>query len=250
MLLLWILGASVAQSLIALVGQVLVFLFKKKITKYINYLVSFSVGALLGVVFFDILPEALEEASPDIVFTYVLVGFLAFFVLTRILSWSHCHTADCHIHDSREGVKVLLGDAIHNFIDGIIIALAFLVDFNLGLVTTAAVLIHETPMEISDFFILIHAGYSVKKALFYNFLIALTTIAGSLLAYFTAQRVEGLMIPALGIVAGNFLYIAASDLIPELHDGDGSKGKVTSAIQIVLIISGILIIYFSSSILG
>jgi len=250
MLLFWILGASAAQSIVALIGQVIFFLFKKNVTKYINYLVSFSVGSLLGVVFFDILPEALEEASSSFVFTYVLIGFLAFFALTRILSWSHCHTAGCHIHDTREGVKVLLGDAIHNFIDGIIIALAFLVDFNLGLVTTAAVLIHEVPMEISDFFILIHAGYSVKKALFYNFLIALTTILGSLLAYFAAPKMESLMIPALGIVAGNFLYIAASDLIPELHDGEGSRGKISSAVQMALIISGILIIYFSSSILG
>ncbi|MCR4284040.1 MAG: ZIP family metal transporter [Parcubacteria group bacterium] len=250
MLLFWILGASAAQSIVALIGQVIVFLFKKNVTKYINYLVSFSVGTLLGVIFFDILPEALEESSSGFVFAYVLAGFLAFFALTRVLSWSHCHTADCHIHNTREGVKVLLGDAIHNFIDGIIIALAFLVDFNLGIVTTLAVLVHEAPMEISDFFILIHAGYSVRKALFYNFLIALTTIAGSLLAYFAAPKVDSLIIPALGIVAGNFLYIAASDLIPELHDGEGSRGKISSALQMFLIVFGILIIYFSSSILG
>ncbi len=249
MLLVWILGASAAQSIVALIGQVIVFLFKKNVTKYINYLVSFSVGSLLGVVFFDILPEALEKASSTFVFTYVLIGFLAFFALTRILSWSHCHTADCPVHDTREGLKVLLGDAIHNFIDGVIVALAFIVDFKLGLVTTAAVLIHEAPMEISDFFILIRAGYSVKKALFYNFLIALTTIAGSLLAYFSAPKLESLIVPALGLVAGNFLYIAASDLIPGLHDGEGSKGKISSAIQLFLIISGIIIIYFSGLIL-
>jgi len=250
MLLFWILGASMAQSVIALTGQIFVFLFKKNITKYINYFVSFSVGALLGVVFFDILPEALEEASPNFVFTYVLIGFLAFFALTRILSWSHCHTADCNIHESREGMKVLLGDAIHNFIDGIIIALAFLADFNLGLITTLAVLVHETPMEISDFFILIHAGYSVKKALFYNVLISFTTIAGSLIAYFAANKVNGLVIPALGIVAGNFLYIATSDLIPELQDGEDSRRKISSIIQMSLIIFGVLIVYFSSSVLG
>jgi len=249
MLLLWILGAGILQSMMALIGQVIIVLFKNNVKKYINYLVSFSIGALLGVVFFDILPEALAEASSSFVFAYVLVGFLSFFILTRVLSWTHCHTADCHIHDTRQGMKVLLGDAIHNFIDGIIIALAFIVDFNLGLVTTAAVLVHEAPMEVSDFFILLHTGYSVSKALFYNFLIALATIAGSLAAYFSAPKVGWLMIPALGIVAGNFLYIAASDLVPGLHGGEDSKGKISSALQVILIISGILIIYFSVVIL-
>jgi len=201
---------------------------------------------MLAVVFLDILPKSIETISAKSLFAYVLAGFLFFFVLTKILLLYHCHTGKCPIHrqQKRSGAKILFGDAVHNFIDGIIITVAFLADFNLGILTTIAVLIHEIPMEISDFFILLNAGYTRKKAIIYNFLIALTTPFGAVLTYFLAPNILNSFVgPALGIVAGNFLYIAAVDLIPELHDHKSIRATLSSILQFFLILLGIFIIY-------
>lgn len=252
MLLLWILIASFVETLVALAGQVFVSIFSANIKKYIPYLMSFAVGTLLAVIFLDILPEAFEVSDSSTVFAYVLVGFLFFFILTRVLSWYHCHTSECAIHhgDNRSGIKILFGDAVHNFIDGIIITFAFMVDFRLGVITSLAVLIHELPMEMSDFFILMNAGYPKRKALFYNFLIALTTPLGALLTYFFIYlNISDIIGPALGIVAGNFLYIAASDIVPELHDHDNGRIRLSSILQFSFILVGILVIYASGFIL-
>jgi zinc and cadmium transporter len=252
MLLFWILGASIAETLVALIGQLAVFVWSSRVKEYIQYFISFAVGTLLAVVFLDLLPEALEETASSVVFAYVLIGFLFFFLLTRVLFWYHCHTTGCPVHQGykRTGAKVLLGDAVHNFIDGIIIALAFFADFKLGVVTSVAVLVHEAPMEMSDFFILINSGYSKEKALFYNFLIALTTPIGALITYFSAYNLNALIGPALGLVAGNFLYIAAVDLVPELHDHKEARTKINTVLQFSLIILGILAIYASGLMFG
>jgi len=241
MLLLWILVASILESLVALIGQVAVFVFSDKIKKYIQYFISFAVGTMLAVVFLNIIPEAAGMIDVKSLMSYVLIGFLFFFLLARFLFWYHCHNNKCEVHKSASGTMVLASDAIHNFIDGIIIALAFIADFRLGVVTTAAVLVHEAPMEMSDFFVLLHSGYSKQKALVYNFLVALTTPIGAVLTYFFASGINGFIGPALGIVAGNFLYIAASDLIPELHAGH--RRGTTTLWQFSLILLGILAIY-------
>lgn len=245
-LFLWILAASMAETIVALIGQVAVFIFSDRIKKYIQYFISFAVGTMLAVVFLNLLPEALEITPAKQLFAYVLAGFLFFFVLTRILLWYHCHTGECPIHyeQKRSGAKILLGDAVHNFIDGVIITVAFLADINLGIITAIAVLIHEAPMEMSDFFILLHAGYTRKKALFYNFLIALTTPLGAVLMYFFAPtNLNSLIGPALGIVSGNFLYIAAVDLIPELHGHKGAHTTTNTILQFFFILLGIFAIY-------
>ncbi len=240
MLFLWILGASILETVIAIIGQVAVFLGGERIKKYLRYFVSFAIGTLLGAVFLDILPEALEFAPAETVFIYVLVGFIAFFLLSRFLFWYHCHNGECPVHGSPS--LILFGDAIHNFIDGVIIAMAFIANFKLGVITTFAVLLHEMPQEMSDFFVLLHRGYSRSKALFFNFLAAATTVIGAILTYIFAYSAESLIGPALGVVAGNFLYIAASDLLPELRAGHQTGGA--TLLQFGFIIFGILIIYF------
>lgn len=249
MVLFLILVASFLETVVAFIGQLAVFIFSDRIKQYIQYFISFAVGTLLAVVFFDIIPEGLSTNTPETFFAYVLGGFLFFFVLTRAISWYHCHSKECFTHhtakNKQTGMKVLAGDTVHNFVDGIVITLAFLADFRLGIVTSVAVLVHEAPMEMSDFFILLHSGYSRQKALFYNFLIALTTPLGALLAYFfTALSFDNLIGPALGIVAGNFLYIAAVDLIPELHDHDNGDISIKTVLQFLSILAGILVIYY------
>ena len=240
MIILWILGASVAESVVSLIGRSLVFLGEERMKRFAHFFVSLAVGTLLGAVFFEILPEALDMAPVERVFLWLLAGFLLFFVLERILLYYHCHEGKCEVHAS--GYLILFGDGVHNFIDGVIIALAFLTDVRLGIVTTFAVLLHEVPQEIGDFIVLLHSGFSRRRVLLYNFSVAAATVLGALVAYFAlAQfRVNTFIGPALGLVAGNFLYIAASDLVPELHRH--THKKAAFAFEILLILAGIFLI--------
>lgn len=253
-LFLWILGASIVESLISLVGRSIVFLGEVRMRAFMHYFISFAVGTLLGAVFFDILPEALEFAEAERIFLWTFAGFVIFFVLERFLFWYHCHEGHCDVHAA--GYLMLTGDAIHNFIDGIIIALAFIADIRLGVAASIAVIIHEIPQEFSDFLVMLDAGFPSGKALFYNFLIALTTIAGAVLTYYLRDSVTGFIGVALGLVAGNFIYIAASDLVPILHgthhsfhSGDGHHGshgapekRAITVVQVALIILGALFV--------
>ena len=173
--------------------------------------------------------------------------------MDRFLHWYHHHEGDCakseckqtEIDETRNfktsGYLVLFGDFIHNFVDGIIIALAFMVDINIGVVTTIAVLFHEFPQEASDFFVMINSGFSKTKALIMNFFVSLSTIVGAMVTYFIAKDIDMIIAPALGIVAGNFLYIATSDLIPELSKGE--NGKISIISQLVFMLIGITVIY-------
>lgn len=242
-LLFYIIAAVVAEILVSLIGIFFVFFGYTQFKKYLQYFVSFSVGTFLGVIFFEILPEAVEISTPDTAFFYTLIGFMFFFLFSRILHWYHHHEESCSEHEiiKASGYMVLAGDLIHNFIDGIIITLAFLVDINIGILTTTAVLFHEFPQEVSDFFVLINSGFSKTKALLLNFLVSFTTLIGALITYFTASNIEKVIGPALGIVAGNFLYISMSDLIPELnHD---NKNRSNTVKQFLLILLGITLIY-------
>lgn len=239
----YIIIASILESLVALTGILFLFLGYEKFKKYLPYLISFSVGTFLAVVFFELLPESIEMAGAELASLHVLIGFLFFFIFSRVLHWYHHHEEGCCDHEQIKvgGYLVLVGDLLHNFIDGIIIALAFMADFNIGVITTVAVLFHEFPQEASDFFVMVNSGFTKSKALLFNFLVSFSTIVGAVLAYFLANKMEILIGPALGIVAGNFLYIAASDLIPEL-----SQNKKDIWKQLFFILLGVVIIYILS----
>jgi len=200
-------------------------------------LVSFSTGALLGNVFLHLIPEFVEERPENLI--WVLVGILASFIIEKFIHWRHCHDLECATHIHPVGPLVIIGDAVHNVLDGILIATAYLVSIPVGISTTIAVLLHEIPQELGDFAVLIHSGMSKGKALLFNFFSALTAFFGVLLVLVLAQSIANIEMILLPLAAGNFLYIAGSDLIPELHKDTRLKG---AAIQLSMMIVGIGII--------
>jgi zinc and cadmium transporter len=195
-------------------------------------LVGFASGSLIGGAFIHLLPESLEETGQT-VFYYVIVGIVFFFIMEKFLYWRHCHEEKCPVHTF--AYLNLIGDGIHNFIDGMLIAASFILSYDLGVATTLAVIFHEIPQEIGDFGILIYGGFTKGKALAYNFVSALTAVAGALITYYLAyvQGIEQFLVP---FAAGGFIYIAATDLMPELH----KKSHATeSIIQLFSILAGI-----------
>lgn len=222
------------------------------------HLVSYAIGALLGAAFLGLLPHAMLGAPDDVhnISMTVLIGLLMFFLLEKLVLWRHCHHDDCEVHTPEEehhshrhrenaaGKLVLLGDAVHNFVDGILIAAAFMTDIHLGIVTALAVAAHEIPQEVGDFAILLHSGFSRSKALLYNILSSLTTILGALLAYWSLGDVQHVLPYVLAIAASSFIYIAVADLIPGLHQKLDPK---TSVQQITLIVLGVITIYTAHS---
>jgi zinc and cadmium transporter len=213
------------------------------------HFVSFAIGALLGAAFLALLPHAMESFgdSHDL-FRTVLIGVLGFFLLEKLVLWRHCHHDVCesgHIHGERvPGVLILIGDAIHNFVDGVLIAAAFHTNVELGIVTALAVAAHEIPQEVGDFAILLQSGFSRARAFFFNVVSSLTTVVGGLLAYFMLADVQGIVPYVLAIAASSFIYIAVADLIPGLH----RKVNVGATIQQgLLILAGVVTIYFSHS---
>ena len=241
-MLLPILLAALAESLASFSGGALV-IFRESLAKVIAHrILGFAIGALIGVSFFEIIPEAAERLGLQGAFWYVAAGIVMFFTLEKLLRWYHHHEG--HGEELRPfATLVLLGDAIHNFIDGVIIAVSFLVSYPLGVATTLAVVLHEIPQEVADFAVLIRGGYGRSRALWLNFLISLTTIAGALVGYALGRTVEVFLPSLLGIVAGSFLYIALSDLIPETHEESGIGHLV---VQLGLMLAGIGLMYFLS----
>ncbi len=225
MTLLLILLASLLVSAVSFVGGI--FLVNHRLfsnSTFTSSLVSFAAGIMLSAALLDLLPEALEASGgEEAVFVPVLVGIVAFFFLERFVVWFHHHHAS-HGH-APTSVLILLGDAVHNFIDGVAIAAAFLVNPALGMTTTLAIAAHEIPQEIADFSVLISGGMKKKKALLYNFISGLTAVIGAVSAYFFFETIEGLSWILLSFTAGMFLYIACSDLIPELHKELSEKRK-------------------------
>ena len=211
--------------------------------------VSFALGALLSVAFLDLLPHAVENAGAEraeSLFATVLAGILVFFLLEKLLLWRHCHSHDCEAHNDHEehyhqpaGTLIVVGDGIHNFVDGVLIAAAFLTDWHLGVVTSLAVAAHEIPQEVGDFAILLQSGYSRPKAFFYNLLSSLGTVAGGVLAYFGLERVHASLPYFLALAASSFIYIAVADLIPTLHKKTHA-GAVAQ--QMALILAGVALI--------
>ena len=201
--------AALAESIVSFSGGILAFLSQEKIKKFAHFVVSFAVGALLGVSLLELIPEAIAMSSLEIVMPLVLLGILIFFILEKFLFWYHCHDGKCPVHTYN--YLILWGDFLHNFIDGAIIALTFMADIRLGVLTTIAVIFHEIPQEIGDFGILLNGGFSKRKALFYNFLISLSTILGALLAYSLGSLLETYIPFALAIIAGNFISAYVAD---------------------------------------
>ncbi len=228
MVLLWIIGATVIVSLISVVGVFTLSVKEKVLNKFLVVMVALAAGALLGGAFLHLVPEAIEEMAVINVFLWLLGGFCVFFVLEKIL-WHHCHkTGKCDVHEFT--YINLIGDGVHNFIDGLLIAAAFMINIPLGLVTTLAIIFHEVPQEIGDFGVLVYGGFSRKKALKFNFLSALTAILGALVGFALGGLVEGFVVALLPITAGGFAYIACSDLIPELHKEPDTKKSILSFI--------------------
>ena len=204
-------------------------------TKLVPWLVSYAVGALLGVSLLAILPEALESLPPARVFATLLAGILLFFVLEKLVLWRHCHTHDCEVHGSAASL-VLVGDAFHNFVDGAVIAAAVMTSVPLGISTAIAVAAHEIPQEVGDFAILLQAGYTRRRALMLNALSAAAGTGGALVAFLALDQLPRMLPYFLALAAASFLYVAMADLIPGLHRGrtDGSSLR-----QVVLVGAGI-----------
>ena len=215
MILTYILGATFLVSLISLIGVIGFAINDRFLNKVVFLMIGFAAGSLIGAAFLHMLPEALEKCQCNTVFLYTVIGFAFFFVMERYFYWRHCHEGVCDVHAFT--YLNLLGDAVHNFTDGMVIAVTFLTDTRLGLVATLAIIFHEIPQELGDFSILIYGGFSKTKALFYNFLCALTAMVGALVGYKMAGMVENFSLFLLPFSAGGFIYIAAADLLPELH---------------------------------
>ncbi len=213
--------ATFAVSAISLVGVIALVLKDQVLNKIVYYLVAISAGSLMGGAFLHLIPEALEGVgdgqNSEKIFIAILVGFVLFFILERVLHWHHCHKhgGNCSVHPFT--YLNLIGDGFHNFIDGVVIAAAFSLSVELGIATTIGVIAHEIPQEISDFGVLIYGGFSKAKALFFNFLSGTLAIAGALCGIVLARATEGMIPLLVALTAGGFIYIAASDLIPELH---------------------------------
>ncbi len=242
----WAITASVIVSLISLIGIITIILKTKILDKILVLFIGFSAGGLIGAAFLHILPEALEQsANNNGIFFYVIVGFVVFFILERYFHWCHCHEESCYIHAFT--YLNLIGDGIHNFTDGLIIGASFATSTHFGIVTTLVIIFHEIPQEIGDFGVLIYGGFKRAKALFYNFISALACILGTALGYPLSEKVKDFSVYLLPIIAGGFIYIAACDLIPEIHKQKSAK-RVTLSVTVFLL--GISFIYLARKIGG
>jgi len=228
-----ILASVTVVSLLALIGILFVSLKEAILGRILTAFVGFASGSLIGAAFLHLLPEALDGASQSVL-QLVVTGIVFFFVMEKFLYWRHCHDGKCPVHIF--AYLNLIGDGIHNFIDGITIAASFLISYSLGFATTLAVIFHEIPQELGDFGVLVYGGLGKKKALTYNFISALTAFVGALITYFLASYIQGLAQFLVPFAAGGFIYIAATDLMPELHKETQAKESI---IQLLAILMGI-----------
>ena len=224
-------------SLISFIGALALVLKRDLLNKSIFIFVSLAVGALLGDVFIHIIPEAYEKMNDTTIISFLLIGgILIFFILEKFIHWHHHTLEHAEEHHHQMGKMILFGDGVHNFIDGLIIASSYMVSLEVGMATTIAVVLHEIPQEIGNFGVLIHAGYKAKKALWYNFLSALTAVIGAIVALILGSVAEDFAVILLPITAGGFIYIALSDLIPELHKNHSEQ----SLVQVIAIMVGVM----------
>jgi zinc and cadmium transporter len=216
-MLLWIIGFSILGSIGAVTGAAVLLFFPEGIRKVlVPWLISYATGTLLGAAFLGMIPAGLSRAPAAKLMATVLAGIVLFFVLEKLVLWRHCHDSECEIH-GRAGPLILIGDAFHNFVDGVVIAAAFLSSIPLGIAASFAVIAHEIPQEIGDFAILLDNGYGRMKAFVLNTLSAAATLPGAVVAYFWLGETRGAVPYILAISAASFIYIAAADLIPGLH---------------------------------
>jgi zinc and cadmium transporter len=237
----WIILSVILVSLISLIGIFFIFLNKKTLNKLILFLVAVSVGSLLGGAFLHLIPEIISTSGFTLTVSFlVLGGIILFFVIENFIRWRHCHNTDCAIHTHHIAPMNLIGDGFHNLIDGLIISASYFVSIPLGIATTLAVIIHEIPQEIGDFGVLLYSGYSKKKALIFNFLSAIVALVGAIIGIIFSEKSTIFSYIVIPIAVGGFLYIAGSDLIPEIHK---QQEKTFSFRNLIGIILGILIMY-------
>jgi zinc and cadmium transporter len=263
-LLYWIIGFSLLGGLLSvMVASSFLLLSEHHRSITVPHLVSFAIGALLGASFLGLIPHAIENEvhiDPHEIGLTLLLGLLLFFLLEKMVLWRHCHSHHGHEHipeldrpdhhgghhhkHQTAGPLIIIGDTIHNFVDGILITAAFMTDIHLGIVTALAIAAHEIPQELGDFVILLHSGFSRSKALYFNILSSLGTVAGALLAYFTLTDMQQLLPYILVVAASSFIYVAVADLIPGLHARVQPKETLQ---QIALITLGIVFIFITHS---
>jgi zinc and cadmium transporter len=245
----WILAASVAGGILSAALAALSLLLR---ASWVPMLVSYAIGALLGAAFLEVIPHAFEKGDPHQAAFAILAGIFGFFVLEKLLLWRHCHTEHCEVHDrhgasqdhGRSGLLIVVGDTVHNFIDGVLIAAAFLQSTELGVITAIAIIAHEIPQEVGDFLILLNSGYSRARALTMNLLSSLATIVGGLIGYFALQVVADWEPMLLGVVAASMIYVAVADLIPGLHRSPQLRDTASQALLIALGIGSIALARF------
>ena len=240
-----ILASVTVVSLISFVGVIFIGLKESLLRRIVMALVGFASGTLLGGAFFDLLPEAVNMINPPItIFYFVILGIIVFFCIEKFLYWRHCHEEECQVHTF--AYISLVGDGVHNFIDGMIIAATFVLGFELGFITTLAVISHEIPQEIGDFGVLIYSGLGKRKALTYNFISALTAILGAIVTYYVVylRSNYALLVP---FAAGGFIYIAATDLMPELHKKSHAGESI---IQLLSILFGLGLMAYLTSLIN
>jgi zinc and cadmium transporter len=232
----WIVGFSILGSIGAVAVAAVLLLFPERARKkLVPFLISYATGTLLGAAFLGMIPAGLERAPAAAVMATVLAGVVLFFVLEKLVLWRHCHDAECNVH-GRAAPLILIGDAFHNFVDGVVIAAAFLASIPIGIAASLAVIAHEIPQEVGDFAILLDSGYGRTKAFLLNGLSGATTLPGAVAAYFWLGETRDAVPYVLAVSAASFIYIAAADLIPDLHR---QVAPAASLRQIVLLLAGI-----------
>jgi len=270
-LLIWIVLFTLLGGVLSVLAASLFLLLPERLRQQvIPHSISFAIGALLGAAFLALLPHALSGGfDPHRIMLAVLLGVLGFFLLEKLVLWRHCHGNSCppvahdnehqfvlhhHAHHDHggdhshgrnaSGILILVGDSIHNFVDGVLIAAAFLTDLHLGIVTALAVAAHEIPQEVGDFAVLLHSGFKRGKAFIYNIISSLTTVIGGILAYYSMAETQQYLPFVLAIAASSFIYIAVADLIPGLHRRLDIRASLQ---QITLIAAGVGLIFFAHS---
>lgn len=231
-----ILASVTIVSLVSFIGILFVGLKEAIVGRILMALVGFASGSLIGAAFFDLIPEA--AASGQEIWLYIVTGIIFFFIMEKFLYWRHCHDETCQVHNF--AYLNLIGDGIHNFVDGVLIAASFLISASLGFTTSLVVVFHEIPQELGDYGVLLYGGFGKTKALAYNFLSAITAVVGAVVTYFLASQVQGLAELLVPFAAGGFIYIAATDLMPELHKKTEMKDSV---VQLSTLLTGIALMF-------
>lgn len=234
-----------AVSLMSLVGILTLSLSNRLLNKFLIYMISFSTGALFGDAFIHLLPEIVERYGFTVnVSIFIMSGIVFSFIIEKFIHWRHCHHPTTHNHPHPFAVMNLVGDVVHNLIDGLIIGASYLISIPVGFATTIAVILHEIPQEIGDFGVLVHGGFSKKKALLLNFLTALVSFIGLFVALYLGGATENITLFLVPFAAGNFIYIAGSDLIPELHKEVEAKKSLAQLLSFILGIGVMFLLLF------